>query len=88
MRIFFYLVQCIIDATGVLVGLGFTSLKDGAIGTILFCLICLFLGNTLVKIEEKTDYKRWICWILTILALLLIIAGIFVILVLIEWIFW
>ena len=88
MRIFFYLVQCIIDATGALVGLGVTSLKEGTIGTVLIVVIIVSWINLLVKIENTTDYNRWICVILTTLALLLIIAGIFVILVLIEWIFW
>ena len=85
MRIFLYLLVCILDALGASVGLG---LEGSVIGIILCVVIIVSWINLLVKIEEKTDYNRWICVILTTLALFFIIAVIFVILVLIEWIFW
>lgn len=72
MKIFLYLLYCIIDASGVMVGLG-CSPKEGFIGTIFIVVIILTWTILFMKISKKTDYKRYICAIFATLVLILML---------------
>ena len=88
MRIFFYLLDCILDVLGTCVGLGLEgSFKDGIIGLIVLGVILLSWYKVYAKLDNRTNYKLWTNYILAALIIFFIIAVIFGALVLIEWIF-
>ena len=88
MRIFFYLLGCVLDALGTCVGLGLEgSFKDGIIGVIMITVIMLSWYKVYVILDDRTNYKLWTNYILAALIIFFIIAVIFGALVLIEWIF-